>query len=85
MIIINKLFVGNLSFGVVNEDLGKLFSDFGEVEEAVVIIDRDTRRSKGFGFVTFKQSADALKAKEGLNGKDFQGRNLTIDEARPKV
>lgn len=79
------MFVGNIAFGVGDSDLGNLFSQYGQVAEAVIIVDRDTRRSKGFGFVTFNQAADAQKAKDGLNGKDFQGRNLVVNEARPKV
>jgi RNA recognition motif-containing protein len=79
------LFVGNLAFSVVDEDLKSLFGTYGDLAEAVIIVDRYTRKSKGFGFVTFNNAADAQKAKDALNDKDFQGRNLVVNEARPKV
>lgn len=79
------MFVGNLAYSVVDSDLKSLFSSYGDVTEVAIIFDRDTRRSKGFGFVTFNQAADAQKAKDGLNSKDFQGRSLIVSDARPKV
>ena len=79
-----KLFVGNISWNATNDDLMALFSEYGEVEEAVIITDRATGRSKGFGFVTFVNDADGDKAIAELHEKDFQGRDLTVNEARPK-
>jgi RNA recognition motif-containing protein len=73
-----KLYVGNLSYSVTNEQLEKLFSTHGQVQTANVIGD------KGFGFVEMSNSAEAEKAKEALDGTDFEGRNLKIDEARPQ-
>lgn len=80
----NKLFVGNLDWGMTDEDLGKLFSQYGDVEEAVVITERGSTRSRGFGFVTMKTEDGAKKAKEELDGKDHEGRELRVNEAKPK-
>jgi len=74
----NKLYVGNLSYSVTNEQLEKLFSAHGQVQKANVIGD------KGFAFVEMANSSEAEKAKEALDGTDFEGRNLKIDEARPQ-
>ncbi len=79
----NKLYVGNLSFDTTDEDLKQSFSEHGEVVSAVVVKDRDTDRSRGFGFVEFAQEADAQKAKEAMNGKEIGGRALKVDEAKP--
>lgn len=79
-----KLFVGNLSWGVREDALRSAFEVFGELEDVFVMVDRATGRSKGFGFVTFKNEADAAKAKEALNGKDLDGREINVDFARPK-
>ena len=78
-----KLYVGNLPFSVTEEALKKVFSEFGEVEEANVIVDKFSRRSKGFGFVTFSNDESAKKAIDALNEKDFEGRNLKVSEAKP--
>jgi len=78
----NKLYVGNLSFDVGDAELEQAFSEFGEVASAVVVKDRDTGRSRGFGFVEFAQEADAQKAKEAMNGKELGGRTLKVDEAK---
>ena len=78
-----KLFIGNLPFNVDDAQLKEIFSAFGEITESVVIIDRNSRRSKGFGFVTFADKASAEKAIAELNGKDFQGRELKVNEAKP--
>lgn len=78
----NKLYVGNLSFDTTDQELEQAFSEFGEVVSASVIRDRDTNRSRGFGFVEFAQEADAQKAKEAMNGKELSGRALKVDEAR---
>lgn len=80
---VSKLYVGNLSFDTTDQDLEKSFSEFGEVASATVVKDRDTNRSKGFGFVEYVQAADAKKAMDAMNGKDLNGRSLKVDEARP--
>src|SRR5437773_6676120 len=79
-----KLYVGNLGYSVSDQDLVKMFEAHGTVESAQVIMDRDTGRSKGFGFVEMKTDQEAQAAIEGLNGKDSGGRSLTVNEARPK-
>ena len=76
-----KIFVGNLSFQTSENDLNDLFAQFGEVESVSIITDRDTGRSKGFGFVEMQDGGD--KAIAAMNGKDFKGRALTVNEARP--
>lgn len=78
----NKLYVGNLNFDTTDQDLEQAFSEFGELVSAAVIRERDTGRSRGFGFVEFAQEADAQKAKEAMNGKELGGRALKVDEAR---
>ena len=79
-----KIYVGNLSFRTTEEELAGLFEQVGAVESVSIITDRDTGRSKGFGFVSMGDD-DAEKAIESLNGKDFGGRALTVNEARPMV
>jgi RNA recognition motif-containing protein len=79
-----KLYVGNLPFTVTEEALKKAFSEFGDVEEAVIIIDRFSNRSKGFGFVTFSDDEAAKKAIAGMNEKDFEGRSLKVSESKPR-
>ncbi len=79
-----KLYVGNLDYATTGEQLGELFAQAGTVSEAVVISDKYSGRSKGFGFVTMGNDEEAKKAIEMFNGKDFQGRNLVVNEARPK-
>ena len=81
----NKLYVGNLSFRTTSDELRELFSQAGTVESASVVEDRDTGRSRGFGFVEMATPEDAAAAIEQLNGKEFGGRNLTVNEARPKT
>jgi RNA recognition motif-containing protein len=81
---VSKLYVGNLSFETTDQELEQSFSEHGEVASAVVVKDRDTNRSKGFGFVEFAQAEDAKKAMEAMNGKDLNGRALKVDEARPQ-
>ncbi|HCC23825.1 TPA: RNA-binding protein [Candidatus Falkowbacteria bacterium] len=78
-----KLFIGSLDWGVTSEDLNQSFSEFGAVEDAVVIMDKMTGRSKGFGFVTFTNDEDADKAMAELNGKELKGRAIVVNEARP--
>lgn len=79
-----RIFVGNLSFQTTENDLSDLFVPFGEVESVSIITDRDTGRSKGFGFVAINDEG-AEKAIAGLNGKEINGRALTVNEARPMV
>lgn len=79
-----KLFVGNLSFKTTDSDLKDLFSKAGEVTEAVIIMDRERGVSKGFGFVTMTNDAEANAAIEMWNGKEVDGRALTVNEARPQ-
>ncbi len=79
-----KLFVGNLPYKTTDTDLKDMFSKAGEVSEAVVIMDRERGLSKGFGFVTFANDAEADSAVEMWNGKDIEGRALTVNEARPQ-
>jgi RNA recognition motif-containing protein len=79
-----KLYVGNLTFETADSDLTKLFEAHGTVESAQIIIDRDTGRSKGFGFVEMKTDQEAQAAIAALNGQDLGGRQLTVNEARPR-
>jgi cold-inducible RNA-binding protein len=79
-----KLYVGNLSYQVSNSDLEGLFSPFGEVRSAEVIQDRDTGRSKGFGFVEMADDNGARAAIQALHEKEHDGRSLTVNEARPR-
>jgi RNA recognition motif-containing protein len=78
-----NIYVGNLSFNTSSQDLEDLFGQYGTVESAAIINDRETGRSRGFGFVEMENAAGA-KAIEELDGKDFGGRNLKINEARPR-
>ena len=78
-----NIYVGNLPFSATDEDLKNIFSEYGKVESAKVIIDRETGRSKGFGFVEMESETAAQQAIEGLNNKPFNQRNLTVNEARP--
>jgi RNA recognition motif-containing protein len=80
-----KLYVGNLTYGVTDSDLQTMFEAHGTVQSAQVIMDRDTGRSKGFGFVEMGSDAEAQAAIAALNGKEVDGRALTVNEARPKT
>ena len=80
-----KLYVGNLSFRTTGEELREAFSAAGTVESATVIEDRDSGRSRGFGFVEMATPEEATAAIEQFNGKDFGGRNLTVNEAKPRA
>ncbi|MEA3399549.1 MAG: RNA-binding protein [Patescibacteria group bacterium] len=80
-----KLYVGGLPYKTTNDEFKTYFEEAGSVESAVVIMDKMTGRSKGFGFVEFENDADAEKAITMFDGKDFEGRNLTVNEARPKA
>jgi cold-inducible RNA-binding protein len=79
-----KLYVGNLSFGATESTIRSLFENYGAVESVNLITDRDTARSKGFGFVEMTSDAEAQRAITALNGKEIDGRALTVNEARPK-
>jgi RNA recognition motif-containing protein len=81
---LNKLYVGNLPFRVNASDLEQLFSQFGAVQSAMVVEDRETGRSRGFGFVEMVSSADAQAAIDGLHDREYQGRRLVVNEARPR-
>ncbi len=78
-----KVYVGNLPWSVDDAKLKELFSSYGDVEEAIVIKNKFNNRSKGFGFVTFKNGEDAKKAITEMNKKEVEGRELTVNEARP--
>ena len=80
----NKLYVGNLSYNVRDDDLQQTFAQFGTVSSAKVMIDRETGRSKGFGFVEMGSDAEAQSAINGMNGQQMDGRALVVNEARPR-
>lgn len=79
----NKIYVGNLPFSTTSDSLNEMFAQYGTVSSAKIIMDRDTNRSKGFGFVEMSSDDEAQAAIESLNGKDMGGRNLVVNEARP--
>jgi cold-inducible RNA-binding protein len=79
-----RIYAGNLSYSTDSEELRSLFSEFGSVDSAEVIIDRSTNRSKGFGFVEMSDEEQARAAIQALNGKDIDGRSINISEARPR-
>jgi RNA recognition motif-containing protein len=79
-----NIYVGNLPWAATADDLLQLFQEHGRVARAQVITDRETGRSRGFGFVEMSDDAEALKAIEALNGADYQGRPLTVNEAKPR-
>ncbi|MBU1136205.1 MAG: RNA-binding protein [Nanoarchaeota archaeon] len=78
-----KIYVGNLAFNMTEKDLKETFATFGEITEAVVISDKFSGRSKGFGFVTFAEESASKKAVEEMDGKEIQGRALKVAEAKP--
>src|SRR6476660_2304780 len=80
----NKLFVGNLSFNTTENDLQDAFAAFGTVTEANLMMDSETGRARGFGFITMSTPEEAQKAIEGLNGKSIDGRALTVNVAKPR-
>jgi RNA recognition motif-containing protein len=79
-----KLYVGNLPYTATDSDLQRMFEEHGAVQSAQVVMDRDTGRSKGFGFVEMESGEAAQAAISALNGQDFAGRSLTVNEARPR-
>lgn len=79
-----NIYVGNLSYNLSDNDLQQKFAEYGAVSSAKIIEDRDTGRSKGFGFVEMANDDEGAKAIEGLNGTDVDGRSLTVNEARPR-
>lgn len=79
-----KLFVGNLPFAMTDANLGEIFSAYGNIVAANVVIDKFSKRSKGFGFVEFENEEDAAKAMEALNNSEQMGRNIAVKEALPK-
>jgi RNA recognition motif-containing protein len=80
-----KIFVGNFSFSTTEDDLRELFQPFGNIDSVAVVTDRQTGRSRGFGFVEMGDNGEAEKAIAALNGKEFSGRTLNVNEARPKT
>ena len=80
-----RIFVGNLAYETTDEDLKGAFAPFGQVASAQVIMDRDSGRSKGFGFVEMANGTEAQAAITGLSGKDLKGRAMTVNEARPRT
>jgi len=80
----NKLYVGNLAYSMTDASLQERFAEFGTVQSAKVMMDRDSGRSKGFGFVEMSSSEEAQAAINGLNGKSIDGRDIVVNEARPK-
>jgi RNA recognition motif-containing protein len=79
-----KLFVGNISWNVSDDMLRDAFAEYGTVEDAYVLKDRETKRSRGFGFVTFTNDEEADAAIEAMNGTELDGRELTVNEAKPR-
>ncbi|MEM1212672.1 MAG: RNA-binding protein [Planctomycetota bacterium] len=79
-----RMYVGNISFRTTEDGLEGLFSNYGEVTEVAIITDRETGRSRGFAFVTMADAEAAKEAIEALNGEEFEGRQLTVNEARPR-
>ena len=80
-----KLYVGNLSYEVSEDDLRQAFEPFGQIESAVILKDKYSGQSKGFGFVEFSSKADGQSAINGLNGHELKGRNINVNEARPRT
>lgn len=80
-----KLFVGGIAYATTQDSLKAAFEEVGPVEEAVIIMDRDTNKSKGFGFVTMAEEGDVQAAIDRWDGQDLDGRTLTVNEARPKA
>ena len=83
--VLKKIFVGNLSFSSTEGDIRELFEQYGTVDSVAILTDRDTGRSRGFGFVEMGNDGEATAAIQALNGADINGRPLTVNEARPKL
>jgi len=81
---LKKIYVGNLSFQLSDQDLEALFAEFGQVNSAAIVMDRNTGRSRGFGFVEMEDDSAAMAAIQALNGQDHAGRTLNVNEARPR-
>ena len=79
-----KMYVGNIPYAATEEELRALFAEYGEIESLKIMKDQFTDRSRGFGFIEMAQEEDAKKAIEALNGKDFMGKSLTVNEAKPQ-
>ncbi|MDX1942385.1 MAG: RNA-binding protein [Saprospiraceae bacterium] len=79
-----KIFVGNLSYNLADEELATVFEAYGEVSSASILMDRNTNRSKGIAFVEMPNDAEAAAAIKGLDGSELQGRNIKVEEARPR-
>ena len=79
-----KIYVGNMPYSVTSEELAKLFEEYGRVQDAQVITDRETGRSKGFGFIDMPDNAEADEAIKALNATQLKGRQLTVNQARPR-
>ena len=79
-----KLYVGNLKYAIGTADLERIFGEFGTITDAIVIMDRQTGRSKGFGFVTFESDEDAQRAIDAVNGSEIDGRPVTVNVAKPR-
>jgi RNA recognition motif-containing protein len=82
---VKNIFVGNLSFNTTEDELRKAFEAYGQVDRVSILTDRDTGRSRGFGFVEMTNSEEGEKAIAGLNGSQFGGRTINVNEARPKA
>ncbi len=80
-----RIYVGNLNFRSTEAEVRELFAQFGQVDDVVLISDRMTGRPKGFGFVEMPNASEAQQAIDGLNGREFGGRDLTVNEARPRA
>ena len=80
-----NIYCGNLSYNSADEDLSTLFTEYGEVASAKVIVDRETMRSRGFGFVEMDSDEEAQNAIDALNGQEFMGRKLVVNESRPRT
>lgn len=80
----SKIYVGNLSWGISTDQLKQAFEEYGDVVDAIVVTDKQTGRSRGFGFVEFKKEADAQKAVDAMNGKELDGRELVINFAKAR-
>ncbi|MDE0349817.1 MAG: RNA-binding protein [Gammaproteobacteria bacterium] len=79
-----RIYIGNMPYGITSEDLSELFGEYGHVQDATVIMDRETGRSKGFGFVEMPNNGEADRAIKELNSTQLQGRMITVNQARPR-